>query len=148
MEQQEVTDSPVAWVAEHVQKYVDSDGASGQRYQGIDALLLITRGRRTGILRRTALFYGSDGDRYVVVGSNGGLAEHPSWFHNIVADPDVRVQVGADKFAARARLAEGAERARLWELMLKVFPTYANMRKKTERELPVVVIERSAPPAS
>ncbi|WP_336205367.1 nitroreductase/quinone reductase family protein [Nonomuraea sp. LPB2021202275-12-8] len=139
----EITDSPVAWVADHIRSYVASDGESGHRYQGKDALLLTTRGRRTGTLRRTALFYGADGDRLVVVGSNGGSAHHPAWVLNVRADPEVAVQVGAERFAARARVTEGDERERLWALMLEIFPSYGGMQKKTSRELPVMVIERA-----
>ena len=74
----DVTDSPVGWVNAHVRRYVESGGASGHRWSGTDTLLLTTRGRRTGLLRRTALIYGRDDDRFVVVGSNGGKAVHAS----------------------------------------------------------------------
>jgi deazaflavin-dependent oxidoreductase (nitroreductase family) len=94
------------------------------------------------LLRRTALIYGQDGDRYIVVGSNGGKNNHPAWYLNLLETPEVQVQVGAEKFAARARPATGQERARLWELMTGVFPMYQNFSKKTSREIPVVILER------
>src|SRR5512132_4742285 len=104
--EEQVLDSPQGWVARHIRRYLDSDGADGHEWRpGVYTLLLTTRGRKTGKLRRTALIYGRDGDRYLVVASNGGSRTHPSWYLNLTADPEVEVQVGADKFAARARTA-------------------------------------------
>ncbi|MFI0795018.1 nitroreductase family deazaflavin-dependent oxidoreductase [Micromonospora rubida] len=139
-----IEESPVGWVAEHVRRYVATDGAEGDRYQDYDALLVTTRGRRSGILRRTALYYGRDGgDRIVLVASNGGAAAHPNWYLNLAADPEVEVQVGAERFRGRARTVSGEERSRLFELMTKVFPRYAGYQRDTDREIPVVVIERA-----
>jgi deazaflavin-dependent oxidoreductase (nitroreductase family) len=138
----EVTDSPIKWVADHTRRYVASGGKSGHRWSGMNTLLLTTRGRKTGTLRRTALIYGQDGGRYVVVGSNGGKAKHPDWYWNIQADSRVRVQVGTEHFEARARTAAGKERGRLWALMAKIFPTYESFQKKTKRKIPVVVLEK------
>ncbi|MGK5518036.1 nitroreductase family deazaflavin-dependent oxidoreductase [Micromonospora sp. URMC 107] len=137
-----IEDSPVEWVASHVRRYVASDGADGGKYHGYDALLITTRGRRSGTLRRTALIYGRDGDRYLLVASNGGAARHPAWYLNLCADPQVEVQVGAEKFRGTARTATAEERPRLWQVMTQVFPTYARYQKETEREIPVVVVER------
>lgn len=78
-EQNEITDSPVEWVADHVRRYVTSGGKSGHRWSGLDTLLITTRGRKTGVLRRTALIYGRDGERYIVVASNGGKPKNPAW---------------------------------------------------------------------
>ena len=78
-----VTDSPTGWVAKHVRKYVESDGKKGHRWSGVDTLLLTTRGRSTGKLRRTALIYGEDRGRYIVVASNGGAKTHPHWYQNL-----------------------------------------------------------------
>ncbi|MEV4540946.1 nitroreductase family deazaflavin-dependent oxidoreductase [Micromonospora echinaurantiaca] len=136
-----IEDSPVGWVASHVRRYLETDGADGGKYHGYDSLLLTTRGRRSGKLRRTALIYGRDGDRYLLVASNGGAARHPNWYLNLCADPEVWVQVGAEKFAARARTATGEERSRLWQVMTGVFPTYARYQQQTDREIPVVVVE-------
>lgn len=136
----EVTDSPVGWVHAHVRRYVESGGSRGHRWSGTDTLLLTTRGRRTGLLRRTALIYGRDGDRFVVVGSNGGKARHPEWYLNLQHDPEVRVQVGAEVFDARAEPATGATRERLWAVMAAIFPEYDRFRTRTAREIPVVVI--------
>lgn len=136
----DIHDSPTGWVNKHIREYIETDGKKGHKHQGKDALLLTTRGRKSGLLRRTALFYGKDGDRYVVVASSGGHAKHPAWYLNLAANPEVEVQVGADKFAARAHTATGEERVRLWELMTAIFPTYNSFQKKTKRQIPVVVL--------
>jgi deazaflavin-dependent oxidoreductase (nitroreductase family) len=139
--QEEIHDSPDDWVAKHINNYVETDGKKGYQFYGVTSLLLITRGRKSGLLRRTALYYGADGDNYVIVASNGGSAKHPLWYLNLVDNPDVEVQVKADKFAATAHTASGEEKARLWEMMAKLFPTYNNYQKGTQREIPVVVLE-------
>jgi deazaflavin-dependent oxidoreductase (nitroreductase family) len=139
---EEVLDSPTGWVAEHVRAYVASGGSTGHHWQGQDNLLLITRGRKSGKLRRTALIYGRDGERYLVVASNGGSNQHPAWFLNLLADSVVEVQVGAEVFTARARPAGDDEKPRLWRVMAALFPQYEAFQKKTARAIPVVVIER------
>ena len=136
-------DNPTDWVNRHIQDYVESGGTRGHRWKGVPTLLLTTRGRRTGDLRRTALIYGSDGDRYLVVASYGGRPHHPAWYHNLIADPDVTVQVGDETFAAQARPATADERPRLWELMAEIWPDYDGYQRKTDREIPVVVLERA-----
>ncbi|WP_320067010.1 nitroreductase family deazaflavin-dependent oxidoreductase [Micromonospora sp. RTGN7] len=138
-----VEESPVGWVAEHVRQYVATDGADGSTFQGYESLLVTTRGRRSGKLRRTALFYGRDGDRVVLVASSGGSATHPSWYLNLVDDPEVEVQIGAERFRGRARTASAQERPELWEMMAKIFPQYAIYQRETDREIPVVVVERA-----
>jgi deazaflavin-dependent oxidoreductase (nitroreductase family) len=136
----DVTDSPVGWVHAHVRRYVESGGSRGHRWSGTHTLLLTTRGRRTGLLRRTALIYGRDDDRFIVVGSNGGKVHHPDWYLNLRHDPAVRVQVGAEVFDAYAEPATGAERERLWDVMVEIFPEYDRFRTRTTREIPVVGI--------
>lgn len=136
----EVLDSPTDWVAEHIRSYVETNGANGHLYMGSPTLLLTTRGRKSGMLRRTPLIYGRDGDRYLLVGSNGGASRHPAWYLNVVADPEVTVQVGAEVFTARARTATGEERLALWPLVTAVFPRYDTYQSQTERELPLVAI--------
>jgi len=134
------TDSPTGWVAAHIHEYVETDGERGHRWKGAPTLLLTTTGRRTGVRRRTALIYGRDGDGYVVAGSWGGRARHPSWYLNLVADPEVEVQVGPDVFHATATTATGGERARLWTLMAGIWPAYDSYQQKTERQIPVVLL--------
>jgi len=140
--EEEILDNPTDWVAKHIQGYVETDGRKGGVFYGSPALLLTTRGRRSGKLRRTALYYGQDGDRYLLVASNGGSARHPAWFLNLSADPEVQVQVGAERFTARARAATAQEKPALWQIMTKMFPTYDQYQAKASREIPLVVLER------
>jgi deazaflavin-dependent oxidoreductase (nitroreductase family) len=88
------------------------------------------------------LIYTRDGDRYLVVASSGGSKKHPSWYLNLAENPDVEVQVGADRFTARALTATAAEKPRLWRLMTSVWPDYDRYQAKTERDIPVVILER------
>jgi deazaflavin-dependent oxidoreductase (nitroreductase family) len=141
--QEEILDSPTGWVARHVRRYVETDGRSGHKWNGRQTLLLITRGRKSGKLRRTALLYGLDGDRYLLVASNGGARNHPFWYLNLTAHPEVRVQVGADRFTARARTAGAEEKPRLWRVMTAIWPDYDRYQKRTSRDIPVVILERS-----
>ncbi len=145
MIQEEVADSPVGWVNQHIRGYVESDGEKGHRWRGVNTLLLTTTGRKSGKLRRTALIYGRDGDRYVVVASKGGAKNHPEWYLNLVENPEVEVQVGADKFKARARSASTEEKPELWRLMTSIWPEYDSYQARTKRDIPVVVLERLAP---
>ena len=139
--EEKVHDSPTGWVNAHIQRYVDSDGERGRRWQGVDTLLLTTRGRNSGLLRRTALIFGEDRGRYLVVASQGGAAKHPSWYLNLVADPKVRVQVGAETFDAEARTATSREKPRLWKLMAEIWPAYDGYQRRTKRDIPVVILE-------
>jgi deazaflavin-dependent oxidoreductase (nitroreductase family) len=136
---EEVFDNPTGWVRDHIRRYVESGGRRGRRFNGRDSLLITTRGRRSGRLRRTALFYGRDGERYVLVATG---ARDPAWYLNVLESPAVVLQVGADSFAALARPAEASERPRLWELMVGVFPKYATYEREAGRPLPVVVVQR------
>lgn len=136
------TDSPTGWVNKHIREYVESDGSKGHHWNGLDTLLITTVGRRSGLPRRTALIYGRDEDRFVIVASYGGSPEHPHWYLNLTEHPEVEVQVGADKFTARARTAGAEEKSRLWPMMAGIFPNYEDYQKKTTRDIPVVVLER------
>lgn len=139
-----VLDSPTGWVSRHIRRYLASDGADGHEWRpGVYTLLLTTRGRRSGRLHRTALIYGRDGDRYLVVASKGGAAAHPLWHRNLTADPEVQVQVGAERFTARARTASPEEKPRLWRLMAEIWPDYDRYQQRTSREIPVVILERT-----
>ena len=140
--EQEPLDSPVGWVAEHTRKYVETNGEDGHIWNGVPTLALTTTGRRSGKLHRTMLIYGRDGDRYIVVASKGGADEHPQWYRNLQANPEVQVQVGAERFPARARTATADERSRLWKLMAEIWPAYDQYQTKTSREIPVVILER------
>ncbi len=136
-------DSPYRSVADHVRRYVETDGADGYMDGGVANLLLTTVGRKSGKLRRTALFYGEDDGRYVLVASNveGGLGD-PLWYLNLLDHPEVQVQVRAETFTARARTAEGDERTRLWQLMTSHYPEYDVFATQSSRVIPVVLLER------
>jgi deazaflavin-dependent oxidoreductase (nitroreductase family) len=138
----EVFDNPTGWVAEHVRRYVESGGTRGHRFNGKDALLLTTRGRRTGRLRRTALYYGRDRERYILVATAVRGGGEPSWYLNLLHNPAVVVQVRSEIFAAIARPATESERPYLWNLMADVFPKYLTYQKTAGRDLGVVLVER------
>lgn len=126
---------------EHVRAYRETGGQRGYHWRGTEILLLNTTGRRSGQERTFALIHRADGDRYVIVASKGGAPDHPLWFKNLEAQPDVTVQVRDQVIPVRASVAEGDERARLWSLMTEVWPNYDNYQRKTEREIPVVVLQ-------
>jgi deazaflavin-dependent oxidoreductase (nitroreductase family) len=141
---EEIIDNPDDWVANHIREYVATDGRRGHRPSGWKAstLLLVTRGRSSGKLRRTALAYGEHDGRYVVVASNGGAARHPDWYLNLVRDPLVQVQVRDDRFAARARDATADKRPALWKLVTSLSPVLDDYLRRSGREIPVVILER------
>jgi deazaflavin-dependent oxidoreductase (nitroreductase family) len=137
------------WMQDHLDRYLKTDGAEGHLRDFTAAggkpdtpnLLLTTTGRKSGRAITLPLIYGTDSGRYVVVGSKGGAPEHPAWYLNLVAQPQVGVQVADKKFRATARTASGAERQRLWQLMADIYPPYNDYRKLTSREIPIVVLE-------
>jgi len=127
----------------HQLLYEISDGRIGASLGGRPMLLLRTIGRRTRQSRTAALLYVRDGDAYAVIASKGGAPQHPGWFHNLTADPDVEIQIGRERIPVRARLAEGEERARLWARADEVNEgQYAVYQSRTKRPIPVVVLER------
>ena len=128
---------------DHVRRYRETGGAVGHDWkEGSTVLLLTTTGRRSGKPRTTPLIYARDGDRYVIVASKGGAPEHPGWYRNLNKDPEVELQVRDQVFPARARTAAGDERERLWRKVNEVWPHYAEYAQRTDREIPVVVLER------
>jgi len=128
---------------EHVRRYQETNGAEGHDWrEGSTVLLFTTTGRKSGQKTTTPLIYGLDGDNPVIVASKGGAPDHPGWYLNLVKSPEVEVQIKGDKFRARARTAEGEERVRLWKLMNGIWPHYDEYQTKTDREIPVVVLER------
>lgn len=138
------------WMVEHANRYISSGGSDGHMYKvtppglsemTVPSLLLTTRGRKSGEQFIFPLFYGEDDGKYFVIASKGGAPEHPGWYRNILADPVVEVHVGTKKLKARARTADGAERTRLWKKSLDFWPPYADYQTKTQREIPVVVLE-------
>lgn len=127
---------------EHVRRYQETDGEVGHEWEGAVTLLLTTVGRRSGKERTTPLIYQPEGDAYVVVASKGGADDHPAWYKNLQANPEVKVQVKGDKFTARARTATPEEKPSLWRKMTSVWPQYDEYQQKTSRDIPVVVLER------
>lgn len=127
---------------EHVARYQETDGEEGHEWQGTVTLLLTTTGRRTGKERTTPLIYQTDGDRYIVVASKGGADDHPLWYKNLQANPEVKAQVKGDKFRARARTATPEDKPALWRKMTAAWPAYDEYQEKTSRDIPVVILER------
>ncbi len=129
---------------EHVRVYRETGGERGYRWRnGTTILLLTTIGRKSGEPRTTPLIHRVDDGRYVIVASKGGTPEHPDWFLNLSENPQVEIQVKDERFAVQPSVAEGAERERLWKLMAEVWPDYDEYAAKTDREIPVVVLERA-----
>lgn len=133
--------SPNSYAAGHVDRYEATEGRDGGVMSGAPIIVLHTTGRRSGTLRKSPLIKVTDGDRYVVIASKGGAPAHPAWYLNLAADPHVRVQDGATVVNGVAHTATGDERARLWQRATEVWPDYDLYQEKTDRELPVVVIE-------
>ncbi|MFE4636028.1 nitroreductase/quinone reductase family protein [Streptomyces sp. NPDC056773] len=142
------TDSPNPWVAEHIRRFEETGGVPRP---GILDLLLTTRGRRSGVPRRTALAYvpAPEGDAYVLTASNAGAGHHPAWYLNLSADPAVTLQVAAETFPALARPATPAEAERLWPVVVAAMPSYAAYRDAAARtggrEVPLVLVTRTGP---
>lgn len=138
------------WMVEHANRYIASGGSEGHMYRmtppgrpeiTVPSLLLTTTGRKSGERFIFPLFYGETGQSYFVIASKGGAPQHPGWYRNILANPEVELQVGTKRVKARARTATGEERARLWAKSLEFWPLYADYQKKTGREIPVVVLD-------
>ncbi|OBF60462.1 nitroreductase [Mycobacterium sp. 852002-51971_SCH5477799-a] len=132
--------------ADHVRRYRETGGEVGYLWNGVPTLILTTIGRHSGQQRDTALICAADGDddnKYVVIASQGGAPAHPQWYLNLVANPRVHVQVKGDRFEATARTAEGPERERLWQLMAEAWPSYDTYQTRTDRVIPVVVLEKA-----
>ncbi|MGP4098514.1 nitroreductase family deazaflavin-dependent oxidoreductase [Nonomuraea sp. KM90] len=127
---------------EHVRRYQETDGAEGHDWNNTVVLLLTTKGRKSGRPFTTPLIYQRFGDDYLVVASKGGDPDHPQWYKNLQAAPDVEVQVKGDKFKARARTAGPEEKPEMWRVMAATWPDYDEYQRKTDREIPVVVLER------
>lgn len=149
-------DSPDPWVAEHIRRFEET---GGQPRPGVRDLLLTTRGRRSGVLRRTALAYvravetdteqagGESGGAYVLTASNAGAERHPAWYLNLTDDPAVTLQVGTETFPGLARPATRAEAERLWPVIVAAMPSYAAYRdaaaRPAGREVPLVLVTRT-----
>ena len=136
------------WMKDHVDRYMKSGGKDGHMFTtptqpglSVPSLLLVTKGRKTGNKHLFPLFYGETGKSYFLVASKGGAPDHPGWYKNILANPEVEVQVGTKTLQAKARTVSGAERAKLWDSAVVWWPPYVDYQKKTAREIPVVVLD-------
>jgi deazaflavin-dependent oxidoreductase (nitroreductase family) len=127
--------------AEHIRVYRETGGERGYHWRGTEILLLTTTGRASGEERTTPLIHRADGDSYVIVASKGGAPDHPGWFKNLSANPQATVQVRDQVIPVHASEAEGAERSRLWSLMTEVWPDYDKYQTRTERQIPIVVLQ-------
>ena len=129
-------------VGVHTAAYRVTRGAVGHRLPGLPQMLLLDHvGAKSGTHRTLPLVYTRDGRDLVLVASKGGFPKHPAWLHNLRANPDTTVQVGAERRPVHAREATAEERKRLWQLALQTYPGYAEYQQRTEREIPLVVLE-------
>lgn len=128
--------------AEHVRVYRETAGRRGYDWRGTTILLLTTTGHSSGELRTTPLIHRTDGDRWVIVASKGGAPNHPAWYENLQADPRASIQVMGEEIPVVASTASGEERTRLWALLAEAWPAYDDYQRKTDREIPVVVLTR------
>ena len=135
--------SPIGWVREQVEAYERSGGTEKTtlRDTGLPVVIVTSRGVRSGKLRKTPLMRVEHDGRYLAVASQGGAPTHPVWFHNLSADPHVELQDGDRKWDMVARLLTGEEREQWWERAVGAFPPYADYQRRTEREIPVFLLE-------
>ena len=138
------------WMVQHANRYISSGGTDGHMYtvtppgrqeMTVPSLLLTTTGRKSGDRYIFPLFYGNVGKGWVIVASKGGAPEPPAWYLNLSEDPAVEVQVKADRFPARARTATPEEKQEVWGTMAGIWPSYDDYQGKTDREIPVVILE-------
>jgi len=140
--------SEIPWIAEHIRLY-QTDPEKARLWDStplggpgvLPTLLLTTKGNKSGEPRSLPLIYGEAGDAYVVIASKGGMPKHPLWFVNLEANPRCELMVGAKRVVAKARVAEGAERERLWKQMAAIYPPYDEYQKRAGRTIPVVVLD-------
>jgi len=133
--------SPATWAADQVEKYESSDGAEGNTMQGRPVVILTTRGAKSGKLRKTPLMRVEHEGTYAVVASLGGAPKNPVWYYNVVANPQVELRDGAEVKDMTAREVHGDEKAVWWKRAVEAFPDYAEYQKKTDRQIPVFVLE-------
>ncbi|MEJ1963481.1 MAG: nitroreductase family deazaflavin-dependent oxidoreductase [Gammaproteobacteria bacterium] len=139
------------WIKDHLSRYIATNGEDGYLWDAslgggkglVPTLLLTTVGRKSGRVLTLPLIFGQSGPDYVVVASKGGAPTHPAWYLNLEANAEVQVQVKADKFKAHAHTANAEERAKLWPLMVGIYGPYEDYQKKTDRQIPLVVLKRA-----
>ncbi len=141
MSETEYAPSPWDPIAEHVEQYLATGGQEGGVWMDAPCIILETIGRKSGKVRRTPLIRVQDGDDYLVIASMGGAPQHPVWYLNLVANPDVVLYDMAEVHELRARVADDAEKARRWPAATAVWPDYDQYQASTERNIPLVVLE-------
>jgi deazaflavin-dependent oxidoreductase (nitroreductase family) len=137
------------WIKDHIARYLATDGADGYLWDAslgggkglVPTLLLTTVGCKSGRILTLPLIFGRSGPTYIVVASKGGAPTHPAWYLNLQANPEVKVQVKAEKFTARAHTADSVERSVLWPMMVEIYGPYTQYQTKTDRQIPVVVLK-------
>jgi deazaflavin-dependent oxidoreductase (nitroreductase family) len=127
-----------------IEEFRKNDGAVSGPFAGVPLLLLTTKGAKSGQARTTPLVHTRDGDQVVIIASKGGAPSHPDWFRNLSANPQVEVELPGERFRARARVAQGDERDRLYRAQAELMPNFDEYANKTDRVIPVVVLERVA----
>ena len=127
-----------------IAEFRENDGAVSGSFAGVPLLLLTTTGAKSGAARTTPLVHTRDGDRIVVIASKGGAPSHPDWYRNLSVNPQVTVELPGESFRAHARVAAGDERERLYRAQADVMPNFDEYAAKTDRLIPVIVLERVA----
>ena len=136
--------SPSDWVAEQVELYEGSGGTEGLtlRETGLPVIIVTNRGRKTGAIRKTPLMRAVDGSSYILVASKGGAPQHPLWYHNLKAEPNVEIRDETNVYSMRVReVVDSVERRRLWDIAVAAFPPYQEYQDKTDRLIPVFIAE-------
>lgn len=141
----EYVPSPAGWVRDQVKEYESSGGTTGTTLldTGLPVVIVTNRGAKTGKVRKTPLMRVEHEGSYAAVASKGGAPEHPLWYYNLRAHPEVEVQDGAEKWEMTAREITGDERAAWWERAVAAYPPYAEYQEKTSRLIPVFILEKN-----
>lgn len=135
--------SKTEWVRDNVAEYEATDGKKGGVLRGFPVVVITSVGAKSGNLRKNPVMRVERDGTYVAIASKGGAPEHPEWYFNFLANPEVDLQDGAAKHTYKARLVEGDERAEWWEYAVATWPTYGEYQQKTDREIPVFLLERT-----
>jgi len=136
--------SPRQWVADQVERYEGSGGTAGFHWRdtNLPVIIVTNRGRKTGAIRKTPLMRVVDGNNYILVASQGGAPQHPQWYYNLKADPNVEIRDQTEVYPMRVReVVDPREREHLWKVAVNAFPNYQEYQKKTDRLIPVFLAE-------
>ncbi len=136
---------PNDWNTKIIEEFRKNDGKVGGQFNGFPLLVFTHTGAKSGKKHTTPVMYLPDGDRYVIFASMGGAPKNPDWYHNLVAHPDIKLEVGTEKFDAKATVKKGKERDELYARQTKLYPQFGEYAKKTTRKIPVIVLERKQP---